>query len=107
MHILRELGNAVLHNTGNFGNVCVGSFVDEPLIVANSGKCTLTITGIASTSAEFLVPEVLFYPITIGPGNSLPVGWSRRAGRPLSAHGNGSCWHWRKGKEGSGDPDGD
>jgi hypothetical protein len=65
--------NLIIANTGNFGHVCVGSFVDEPLIVTNSGKCPLAITGIASTSAEFLVPEVLHYPITVGPGDALPV----------------------------------
>jgi hypothetical protein len=65
--------NLVIANTGNFGKVCVGSFVDEPLAVTNSGKCTLTVTGIVSNSPEFLVPEVLSYPITIGPGDCLPV----------------------------------
>jgi Abnormal spindle-like microcephaly-assoc'd, ASPM-SPD-2-Hydin len=65
--------NLIIADAGNFGNVCVGSFADEPLIVTNSGKCTLTVTGIASTSAEFLMPQVLSYPVTIGPGDSLPV----------------------------------
>jgi protein involved in polysaccharide export with SLBB domain len=65
--------NLIIADTGNFGNVCVGSFVDEPLIVTNSGLCTLTVTEITSTSGEFLVPEVLSYPITIGPGDALPV----------------------------------
>ena len=65
--------NLMIANTGSFGDVCVGSFADEPLIVTNSGKCTLSVTGISSTSGEFLVPEVLSYPITIGPGDALPV----------------------------------
>ncbi|HMD47568.1 MAG TPA: choice-of-anchor D domain-containing protein, partial [Bryobacteraceae bacterium] len=65
--------NLIIADTGNFGNVCVGSFVDEPLIVTNSGKCTLAIRGITSSSTDFLVPEVLSYPITIGPGDALPV----------------------------------
>ena len=65
--------NLIIANSGNFGHVCVGSFVDEPLIVTNSGKCTLSVTGIASNSGDFLVPEVLSYPITIGPGDALPV----------------------------------
>jgi len=65
--------NLIIADTGNFGDVCVGSFRDEPLIVTNSGKCTLTIRGIASNSTDFLVPEVLSYPITIGPGDALPV----------------------------------
>jgi hypothetical protein len=65
--------NLILANTGSFGDVCVGSFVDQPLLVSNSGKCTLTITGIASSSADFVVPEVLSYPITVGAGGVLPV----------------------------------
>jgi len=64
--------NLIIANTGSFGDVCVGSFADEPLIVTNSGRCTLSITGISSTG-EFLVPEVLSYPITVGPGDALPV----------------------------------
>lgn len=65
--------NLIIADSGNFGNVCVGSFTDEPLIVTNSGKCTLTIRGIASNSTDFLVPEVISYPITISPGDALPV----------------------------------
>jgi photosystem II stability/assembly factor-like uncharacterized protein len=65
--------NLMVANAGSFGDVCVGSFADEPLIVTNSGKCTLSVTGVSSTSGEFLVPEVLSYPITIGPGDALPV----------------------------------
>jgi Abnormal spindle-like microcephaly-assoc'd, ASPM-SPD-2-Hydin len=65
--------NLIIANTGDFGHVCIGSFADEPLIVANSGKCALMVTDITSTSPEFLVPEALSYPITIGPGDALPV----------------------------------
>ncbi len=60
-------------DSGDFGKVCVGSFADEQLIVNNSGECTLRINGITSTSAEFLVPLVLAYPIAVGPGDSLAV----------------------------------
>jgi len=63
----------IIADTGFFGKVCVGCFVDRPLTLTNSGKCTLTIFGIASNSAEFIVPEALSYPITIGPGDALPV----------------------------------
>jgi Abnormal spindle-like microcephaly-assoc'd, ASPM-SPD-2-Hydin len=63
----------VIANTGNFGKVCVGSFVDEPLVLNNGGKCTLSVTGVASSSGEFLVPEVLFYPLTISAGDFLPL----------------------------------
>src|SRR5262249_23243830 len=63
--------NLIIANAGSFGEVCVGSFVDEPLIVTNSGKCALSITGISSSSGDFLAPEVLSYPITVGPGDAL------------------------------------
>jgi protein involved in polysaccharide export with SLBB domain len=65
--------NLIIADSGSFGDVCVGSFADEPLIVTNSGKCALSITGISSNSADFLAPEVLSYPITVGPGDALPV----------------------------------
>jgi ASPM-SPD-2-Hydin domain-containing protein len=65
--------NLMIADSGNFGQVCVGSFADEPLIVTNSGRCTLSISRISSSSAEFLVPQVLSYPITVGPGDALPV----------------------------------
>ena len=43
--------NLIIANTGNFGNACVGSFVDEPLIVTNSDSCTLTVSAIVSSFA--------------------------------------------------------
>jgi hypothetical protein len=58
---------------GDFGHVCAGSFADEPLILNNSGKCLLSVTSITSSSSDFVVPEVLHYPISIGAGDSLPV----------------------------------
>jgi hypothetical protein len=60
-------------DTGNFGNACVGSFKDENLVLNNSGKCALTIWDITSSTADFLAPEVLAYPMLIGPGNSLSI----------------------------------
>jgi hypothetical protein len=60
-------------DNGNFGKVCVGSFKDEPLILDNSGKCTLSVTGISSSSSDFVVPLVLSFPLAIAPGNFLPV----------------------------------
>jgi hypothetical protein len=65
--------NLIIADNGNFGDVCVGSFADQPLTITNSGRCVLSITAITSTAAEFVVPEVLSYPITIGPGDALPV----------------------------------
>jgi hypothetical protein len=58
---------------GNFGKCCVGSFVDEYLILNNNGKCWLSVTGIGSSLPDFLAPEVIAYPLTIGRGDSLQV----------------------------------
>ncbi len=63
----------VLADKGDFGHVCVGSFKDEPLILSNSGKCLLSVSGITSSSSEFLIPEVLHYPFLIGPGDAMPL----------------------------------
>jgi hypothetical protein len=64
---------AIIANAGNFGNACIGSFVDQMVTLSNSGRCTLTITSITSSSAEFLAPNVLAYPIAIEAGGSLQV----------------------------------
>ncbi|HEX4067346.1 MAG TPA: choice-of-anchor D domain-containing protein [Acidobacteriaceae bacterium] len=79
-HTLRVFGFApsprlsvAIADTGSFGKVCIGSFRDLPLVLDNSGKCTLTITGITSSSPEFLPPEVISYPLTIGAGDSLEI----------------------------------
>jgi hypothetical protein len=58
---------------GNFGNACVGSFVDEPLVVNNSGACGLSVTGLTSSSGDFLVPEILSFPLSIGAGDSVAL----------------------------------
>ena len=63
----------VIADKGNFGKVCVDSFVDQPLILNNSSRCALSITAISSSSSEFLVPEVLFFPLAIGAGDSLSI----------------------------------
>lgn len=63
----------IIANSGNFGNVCIGSFVDIPLTLVNSGKCTLTVTNITSSASEFIVPNVLAYPIRIAPGTAIDV----------------------------------
>ncbi|MGH7120361.1 MAG: choice-of-anchor D domain-containing protein [Acetobacteraceae bacterium] len=72
-------------NKGNFGKVCIGRFADEALVLNNSGHCPLTVRSITSSSAEFLVPEVISFPLLIGPGDSLdlpirfaPVGFGAK-----------------------------
>ena len=63
----------MMADKGSFGHCCARAFKDEPLTLSNSGKCTLTVSGITSSSGEFLVPEVLSYPLTIEPGNAVEV----------------------------------
>ena len=60
-------------DSGNFGDACVGSFVDESLVVNNAGKCTLFLNSITTSSSDFLVPAILTYPIAIGAGDSLSL----------------------------------
>jgi hypothetical protein len=79
-HTVRVLGDGatsrlslLVADKGDWGRVCVGSFVDRPVILNNSGSCTLSITGITSSSADFIVPEVLSLPLTVGPGDALPL----------------------------------
>jgi hypothetical protein len=63
----------VIANAGNFGNVCIGSFVDKMITLNNSGCCPLNVIDINSSSGEFIVPSVLSYPVTIGVGDSIQV----------------------------------
>jgi hypothetical protein len=63
----------LIADSGDFGKVCVGSFADEPLTLNNSGRCPLTVSAITSSSGDFAVPQVVSFPLLIGPGDSLPV----------------------------------
>jgi hypothetical protein len=63
----------VIANRGGFGKVCVGRFTDEPLVLNNSGHCPVTVNAIASSSGAFQVPEVLAFPLLVGPGDSLDL----------------------------------
>jgi hypothetical protein len=63
----------LIANNGSFGNVCVGSFRDESLVLNNGGKCALSIMNITSSSSEFQVPHVLSFPLSIAAGVSLPI----------------------------------
>jgi hypothetical protein len=73
-------------NSGNFGDVCLGSFADEPLVIDNGGKCMLEVTGITSSSGVFLVPQILSYPILVAPGASvsLPIRFQPTALGPVA-----------------------
>jgi hypothetical protein len=63
----------IFANSGKFGDVCLHSFADKPLRLANAGGCTLEITGITSSSAEFILPNVVVFPLTVAPGTAIDV----------------------------------
>ena len=60
-------------NGGSFGHTCVGSHVDEALTINNAGHCSLSISSITSSSADFLAPSVVSYPLVVAPGGSIEV----------------------------------
>jgi photosystem II stability/assembly factor-like uncharacterized protein len=60
-------------NAGNFGSVCRGSFVDRMLTINNRGSCPLQINNITSSSAEFVPPSTVSYPLVVAPGDSLAL----------------------------------
>jgi hypothetical protein len=43
------------------------------LTLANAGHCPLTISAITSSAPEFVVPEVLSFPLMIAPGGDLEL----------------------------------
>ena len=62
----------LIANTGNFGKVCIGSFMDKPLILSNSGKCTLSVSNITLPLVSSLSQSVVLSRHHRG-RNSLPV----------------------------------
>ena len=58
---------------GDFCHTCVGDCNDKPLILSNSGRCKLTVTGISSSSGEFLVPDVIIFPLVIAAGSAVSL----------------------------------
>jgi ASPM-SPD-2-Hydin domain-containing protein/HYDIN/CFA65/VesB family protein len=64
-------GSTVIANGGNFGNVCVGSFADLNLTIANKGTCDLLVSSISSNDADFLPPSTLSYPLAVQAGTSV------------------------------------
>jgi hypothetical protein len=79
-HTVAVTGSAVaprlvlgIADSGHFGDACVGSFVDEPLVVNNGGKCTLLVNNVTSSSVDFVTPVILTYPIAVGAGDSVSL----------------------------------
>jgi len=63
----------VIANNGNFGHVCLGSFVDEELTINNGGDGELLITNIVAAPADFQSPSVLSYPIKLEVGDAIDI----------------------------------
>lgn len=63
----------VIADNGDFGAVCLGSFVDRDLVLNNSGRCPLQIHLISSSSPAFEVPGVVSYPLVVSAGGSIAV----------------------------------
>ncbi len=64
---------SIIADAGNFGHTCVGFFKDEELTLSNSGRCALTVFNITSSSAEFLVPAVLSFPLVVAAGAAIEI----------------------------------
>ena len=63
----------LIADSGSFGDVCLNDFSDQPLTLSNAGVCPLTVTGITSSSTEFLVPSLNMFPFTIAPGTAIEI----------------------------------
>jgi hypothetical protein len=73
--VVPAIGRVVtaIADAGNFGPVCLGSFVDEDLTIDNAGNGPLLITSIVTAPADFEAPSVLSYPIKLGVGDSIDI----------------------------------
>jgi photosystem II stability/assembly factor-like uncharacterized protein len=58
---------------GDFGEVCVGSFVDRGLVLNNRGPCPLRVTGVTSSSPDFIPPRVSSFPLVVAAGDSVEL----------------------------------
>jgi len=93
-HTIRVTGFApsprlvlAIADSGSFGNCCIGSSVDEPLLISNSGDCTLTVDAITVSAGAFSAPEVLTFPLKIEAGNAIdvPIRFEPRVLGPATA----------------------
>ena len=60
-------------DTGDFGNVCVGTYKDLDLTINNPGSCDLSISNITSSSAEFKTAQTMTFPLVVQGGTSIHV----------------------------------
>jgi hypothetical protein len=64
-----------LADTGDFGAYCIksGKFRELDLTINNSGACPLTVTNLSSSSPEFEMAQVMTFPLSVAPGDSIAV----------------------------------
>ena len=67
------MAELAIADDGDFGEVCLGSFVDRDLVINNSGICPLEITAITTTSPVFVVPDVISFPLVVSAGGSIAL----------------------------------
>ncbi len=60
-------------DSGEFGNVCLGTHKDMKLVLSNSGFGMLSVSNLTSSLGEFELPSVLTYPIAIASGDSIAL----------------------------------
>jgi kumamolisin len=77
----------IIADNGAFGECCVGGHRDEPLTLHNNGPCSLSISGVTSSSPDFVPPNVNTYPLIIAHGASiaLPIRFQPAATGTYSA----------------------
>jgi Galactose oxidase, central domain len=64
---------AVIVDSGNFGDVCLGRFADTEITLNNNGPCRLSITNIIAAPADFEAPSALSYPLIVASGASIDI----------------------------------
>lgn len=77
----------VIPDHGDFGEVCLGEFVDRDVFVANSGSCPLRLFQVTSSSPVFEVPQLVNFPISVASGAAvtIPLRFRPSARGPASA----------------------
>ncbi len=79
---------AFIADSGNFGEVCTGSFKDLMLSIANVGCGQLTISNITSSDSSFVLPNAPPYPLTILAGTAMQIPVRFQPATPGAKNGN-------------------
>ncbi len=65
--------STAIGDAGDLGNACLHGFVERDLTINNSGSCPLRVASIVSSSAEFVVPSVVAYPLVVAAGAAIAL----------------------------------